>query len=762
MTSIRIAFLIGLCALVFGLNPALCQEKPTAKPKAEAKKADLSLLTIDRIYNSSEFTSQSASANWLPDGSGYATLERVGKSTARQLVLHAPDSDEKSVLVSVDQLTPDLETGPIPIEGYTFSQDQSRVLIFTNSKRVWRRRTRGDYWVLDRSSNDLKQLGGDGPASTMMFAKFSPKADRVAYVRNRNIFVEVVSSGTITKLTETPTDDIINGTFDWVYEEELSLRDGFRWSPDGKSIAFWQLSTEGVPKFPLVNNAAGFYPEVLWFAYPKTGETNPIGRLGVIDLANRRTKFLSVPGDPRDHYIARMDWAGNSSEIVLQQLNRLQNRNAVMLASVPQNKFRTMLTIHDNAWVDVRDEMHWVQDDSKFTFVSEHDGWRHIYLASRDGSEPTLLTEGDLDAVQLLSVDEKRKLVYFMASPDNPTQRYLYVVGLDGTGLRRVTPKEQAGTHRYSIAPGGRFAVHSWSSFDVPSVSEIVELHSHKPVKSLATNERLKKVIAKLKREPVEFFRVNIGDEVELDAWCIKPPGFDKSKKYPLLIYVYGEPAGQTVLDRWGGSSYLWHQLMAQQGYVVMSFDNRGTPAPRGREWRKCVYRRVGDLHPQDQAAAARVVLKERPYLDSSRVGIWGWSGGGSSTLHAMFKFPDLYHTGISIAPVPNQRYYDTIYQERYMGLPRDNVEGYRKGSAMNFAAGLKGNLLVIHGTGDDNCHYQTTELLINELIRHNKPFSMFAYPNRTHSIREGKNTTRHLRSMMTQYFLDNLPAGAK
>jgi dipeptidyl-peptidase 4 len=757
------AFRFTLAFCLFGASLVSLAAAQDAEKKGEpAKNTDPSVLTIDRIYNSTEFTPQAASARWLPDGSGYTTLEKSGKTTAKDIVRHSPDSAEKSELVSAAQLTPDLETGPISIEGYEFSKDHSRVLVFTNSKRVWRRRTRGDYWVLDRSSNDLRKLGGDGPASTMMFAKFSPSADRVAYVRHRNIYVEDISSGEITKLTETPTDDIINGTFDWVYEEELSLRDGFRWSPDGKSIAFWQLNTEGVRRFPLVNNAAGFYPEVLWFAYPKTGETNPVCRLGVVNLHTRATKFLSIPGDSRDHYIARMDWAGNSNEIVLQQLNRLQNRNVVMLANVSQDKLRTMLTVHDDAWVDVRDEMHWVEDDSKFTFVSEHDGWRHIYLASRDGEKFSLITDVKFDAVQLLEVDEEARLVYFIASPNNPTQRYLYAVGFDGTDLGRVTPEDQSGTHGYSISPDGRYAVHTYSSFDVPSVTEIVELPSHKSVKSLATNEKLKATLAKVAREPVEFFRVNIGDGIELDGWCIKPPGFDKTKKYPLLIYVYGEPAGQTVLDRWGGSSYLWHQMMAQKGYVVMSIDNRGTPAPRGREWRKCVYRKVGDLHPQDQAAAARAVLKQRPYLDSSRVGIWGWSGGGSSTLHAMFKFPDLYHTGISIAPVPNQRYYDTIYQERYMGLPRDNVEGYRKGSAMNFASGLKGNLLVIHGTGDDNCHYQTTELLINELIRHNKPFSMFAYPNRTHSIREGKNTTRHLREMMTKYFLDNLPAGAR
>lgn len=763
MSALRSAaaiFLTTLCVCSFADEPP--------KKDPPKKKPDPSRLTVGRIFASSEFTSQGVALKWLPDGSGYTTLQKSGKSTARNIVRHSPESDEKSVLVSADQLTPDLETGPISVESYEFSADLSRVLVFTNSRRVWRRKTRGDYWVLDRSSNDLRKLGGDGPASRLKFAKFSPSADRVAYVRHRNIFVEDLASGEIIQLTETATDDVINGTFDWVYEEELSLRDGFRWSPDGRAIAFWQLNTKGVPRFPLVDNAAGFYPKVRWFAYPKTGETNPSCRLGVVELQTRATKFLPIPGDPRNHYIARMDWAGNSREIVLQQLNRLQNTNRVMLVDVQSGQPHTILTEKDEAWLDVRDEMHWVEDHSQFTWVSERDGWRHIYLAPRDGAKLKLklLTKGDFDAVRLLKVDEERGLVYFLASPDNPTQRYLYSVGLDATGLRRVTPEDQPGTHGYSISADARFAVHSFSSFDEPTVTDIVELPSHKSVRKLAGNERLKKIVAKIQREPVEFFRVNIGNEVELDAWCIKPPGFaeaiEAGKKFPLLIYVYGEPAGQTVLDRWNGSSYLWHQMMAQRGYVVMSFDNRGTPAPRGREWRKCVYRRVGDLHPQDQAAAVRAVLKERSYLDAGRVGIWGWSGGGSSTLQAMFKFPDLYHTGVSIAPVPNQRYYDTIYQERYMGLPRDNVEGYRKGSAMNFASQLKGHLLIVHGTGDDNCHYQTTELLINELIRHNKPFTMMAYPYRTHSIREGKNTTRHLRELMTRYFLDNLPPEAK
>jgi dipeptidyl-peptidase-4 len=331
---------------------------------------------------------------------------------------------------------------------------------------------------------------------------------------------------------------------------------------------------------------------------------------------------------------------------------------------------------------------------------------------------------------------------------------------LDSSVTERVTPEDQPGTHRYQISPDGRWAVHHWSSLDQPPRVELVRLPSHERVRTLEDNQALRDKLAKLRLGESEFFRVDIGGGVQLDGWCLTPPKLDPKGKYPLLIYVYGEPAGQTVRDRWGGKGGLWHRMLAQRGYVVMSFDNRGTPAPRGRAWRKVVYRQIGILAPTEQAAALKQVLKERAYLDAERVGIWGWSGGGSMSLNAIFKYPQLYATAMAVAPVPNQRYYDTIYQERYMGLPDDNVEGYLQGSPINFADQLEGNLLLVHGTGDDNCHYQVTELLIDELIRHEKPFTMMAYPNRTHSIREGAGTTLHLRRLLTRYLEENLPPG--
>ena len=382
---------------------------------------------------------------------------------------------------------------------------------------------------------------------------------------------------------------------------------------------------------------------------------------------------------------------------------------------------------------------------------------------SRDGEEERLLTPGDYDVIAVVriveSTDEGGGSLYFIASPDNPTQRYLFRTSLEGKRpAERLTPVEQAGTHAYQMSPDGKWAFHTYSAFGVPPVTELVKLPGHETVRTMVDNAKLREKVDALAKGPIGFFRVDIGAGVELDGWCIKPPGFEPEKRYPVLIHVYGEPAGQTVLDRWGGRNYLWHLMLAQQGYLIMSVDNRGTPAPRGRAWRKCIYRQIGILASKDQAAAVRALIDKWPYVDPDRIGIWGWSGGGSMSLNAIFRYPDLYRTAMAIAFISNQRYYDTIYQERYMGLPEENEDGFREGSPITHAHKLEGNLLIIHGTGDDNCHYQSCDALINELVAHNKVFTMMAYPNRSHGIHEGKNTTRHLFELLTRYLKENLP----
>ena len=738
---------------------------------ADEPPADAGLLTLDRIYQANEFSGQPVeSIVWSKRRGGYTQLEKSSRGPAgRSLVWHEVGSDRNEVLVPAHHFMPPRGDGALSVESYAFSKDESKLLIYTNSKRVWRTRSRGDYWVLDITAGELKKLGGDAPASSLMFAKFSPDGLRVAFVREHNIYVQDLRSMEITPLTTDGEAKRINGTFDWVYEEELSLQDGFRWSPDGNSIAYWQIDTEGVREYHLVHTADGLYSEVQPIPYPKVGETNPAARIGVVSIGGGETRWIELPGDPREHYIAQMDWAGNSDELILQQFNRLQNTNRLMITAVESGETRVVHTETDNAWVDNHNtRLHWLANHSRLIWLSERSGWQHAYTIDRQSdsehgdAQVRAITSGKFDVIQIDHVDENGGWLYYTASPENPTQRYLYRTRLDGSQTERVTPADQSGTHTYQISPDGKWAVHSWSTFTTPPVVELISLSDHKSVKVLADNKALKEQLEKLRRPTAELFRVDIGGGVMLDGWCLLPPDLNATQKYPAIFHVYGEPAGQTVLDRWGGKSHLWHMMLAQQGYVVLSVDNRGTPAPRGNDWRKCIYRQVGILASSDQAAAAREIMKARPYIDAQRIGIWGWSGGGSMTLNAIFRYPDLYHTGISVAPVPNQRFYDSIYQERYMGLPGDNTDGYHRGSPVHFAHQLQGNLLLIHGTGDDNCHYQGAEQLINELIAHHKQFTMFAYPSRSHSISERPNTTRHLYGLMTNFLREKLPPGPK
>lgn len=744
---------------------SIAAETEDSKPEVPKSQVDESALTVDRIYGGSEFASKSFSGRWLEDGSAFTTLEESAEhKDHRDIIRHDPATGEKEIMVSAAELIPPGESTPLKIENYAWSKSQTKLLIYTNSKRVWRQNSRGDYWVLDRSARQLRKLGGDASPSSLMFAKFSPTEKHVAYLRDRNIYIEDLFDHNIRCLTDASTEDIINGTGDWVYEEEFGLRDGFKWSPDGKSIAYQQIDTTGVQKFPLVNNTDSLYPTVNWFAYPKVGQKNPACRVGVVYLSGGSTHWITLPGDSREHYVPKMDWADSSHELLLQQFNRLQNQNRLFLITVEsetslKGNRQPILIEKDDAWVDAHNELTWLDGGKKFAWISDRDGWRHVYIVSRDGRQVTLATPGGYDVIKLLKIDEANGWLYFIASPKDASQRFLFRGNLDGTNIQRITPADLTGTHDYQISKDASYAIHRKSATGQPPVETLITLPDHKSVRQLNENKTLSEKLAKLKLADTEFLKVDIGAGIVLDGWCIKPANLDPTKKYPLLVYVYGEPAGTTVVDRWGGTSWLWHSMLAQRGYVVMSFDNRGTKAPRGRAWRKSIYQKIGIIPPQDQAAAVQAVLKQRPYLDPSRVGIWGWSGGGSSSLHAIFKYPKIYSTAIAVAPVPNQRYYDTIYQERYMGLLESNVEGFREGSPINFAKQLEGNLLLIHGTGDDNCHYQTTEMLIDELIAHNKQFSMMAYPNRTHSIKERKNTTRHLRELMTRYLLQNLPA---
>jgi len=733
---------------------------------------------LHRMYASQDFqVKYFGPARWLDDGAFYTTVEQsAAVKDARDIVRYQTSTGKREVLVSAAKLIPSGSKVPLAFENYAWSKDKSHLLLYTNSAAVWRQHTRGDYWVLDLQSGALRKLGGDAPASTLMFAKFSPDGSKVAYVRANNIYVEEISSGRITQLSHDGSQTVINGTSDWVYEEELDIRDAFRWSPDGRRIAYWQFDTSDVGIFKLLYNLGapkeivtgfpypgiGVYPSVLNIPYPIPGTTNSAVRAGVVSADGGDTTWMQVPGDPRENYIARLAWAGNSSEVAIEHLNRLQNTNDVLLADAASGQVQQIFRDQDSAWVDVMDEIQWVHNGRDFLWLSERDGWRHAYLVSRDGKRVQLITPGSYDVIGISSVDEKTSSLYFIASPENATQRYLYRAPLDGSqNAERVSPAAAPGTHRYDISPDAHWAFHTYSRADLTPVTDLIELPAHRSARVLEDNAALRANAAPLLASPTGFFKVDIGDGITLDAWMLKPPHFDSAKKYPVLVFVYGEPASQTVLDTWGGGNNDYNRAVAQAGYIVVSFDNRGTPAPKGRAWRKVVY---GAIHPvivHDQSAALKVFLQSYPFADASRVAVWGWSGGGSSTLNLMFRSADLYRVGMAVAPVADLRLYDTIYQERYMGLPLQNVEGYRSSSAVNFAEGLRGHLLVVHGSGDDNVHYAGTELLLNRLIELDKPVDFMEYPNRTHSISQGSGTTLHLYSLLLRYLEEHLPPNA-
>lgn len=723
---------------------------------------DSSKLTIDKIFQSGEFYGEFfRQPRWIDDGKAYTAIEPseaiVG---ARDIVSFVTKNGERSILVSAAQLIPENETEPLEISNYEWSSNKEMLLLFTNTKRVWRYNTKGDYWILNLKTNSLKRLGKGLPASSLMFAKFSPDDTRVAYVSQHNLYLEDLSGGQITQLTFDGTEDMINGTFDWAYEEEFFCRDGFSWSPDGRMIAYWQIDASGIKDFLMINNTDSLYSFTIPVEYPKVGEDPSSARIGVVPAAGGETMWMKIDGDPKQHYLVRMLWSEDSEGLLVQQLNRKQNTNKVWYCKPASGLAMNVFTDTDKAWVDIVEDWMWV-DDHHFTWLSEKDGWRHLYLISKTGDEELLITRGNYDVVSIAEIDPNSKYAYFIASPGKPTQRYLYSVRMDGKSeAERITPEKQSGTHEYNVSPGGKYAFHTWSDINTPPVTELVSLPKHKTLRTLVDNENLKQTMTNLNLLPIGFFQVSTVDDVTMEGFMIKPPGFDPAKKYPVLFYVYGEPWGQTATDEWGAAS-LWHKMMAQEGYLVISMDNRGTPAPKGREWRKSIYRKIGIINSRDQAMAAREIMKW-DFVDPDRTAVWGWSGGGSMTLNLMFRYPEIYETGMAVAPVSNQFFYDNIYQERYMGLKNENPEDFLEGSPVSYAKNLEGNLLVMHGTGDDNVHYQNTEVLINELIKQNKIFQVMPYPNRSHGIYEGENTSRHVFTMLRHYLMQHMEPGGK
>jgi dipeptidyl-peptidase-4 len=718
------------------------------------------------FFISLNVVAQSRGIKWSNDGNSYFRVEK------NEIVQYTLPANEAKTIVSKEQLTPEGNTTPLRLSYYTFSTDQQKVLLFTNSKKVWRINTKGDYWVLNLKTGSLTQLGKTLPSSSFMFAKFSPDGNSVAYVSDNNIYIEDLTTSLIKALTTSGSFTMINGTFDWVYEEEFYCRDGFRWSPDSKSIAYWQIDASTIKKFYMVNNTDSIYSQLIPIEYPKVGEKPSSCKVGIVSVTDAKTTWINIPGEPDQHYIVRMEFIPFTNNLLIQQLNRKQNHSKLFISENATGNAKLIQEETDEAWVEIyqagnpytidfTNNYIWLNESNSILWATEKDGWRHLYQISLEGKPEKLITKGAYDFIDLKYTDLKGGYVYFLASPDNATQQYLYRTKLNGKGTPElISPASLKGTHDYSFSGNGKYASHTFSNnYTMPS-REFITVSDHKPL--IEKDGILSRLDTLQGIQTTEFFKITTEDNIEMDGWMVKPKNFDPSKKYPVVFYVYSEPASANVIDAYGaGQNRLYNGDMAEDGYIYITIDNRGTPVPKGRAWRKSIYRKIGQLNINDQAMAAKEILKW-DFVDPERIAVWGWSGGGTATLNLMFQYPEIYKTGIDIAAVANQLTYDNIYQERFMGLPQENLEDFVNGSPVTHAKNLQGNLLYIHGTGDDNVHYQNAEMLVNELIKYNKQFQFMPYPNRTHSISEGEGTSEHLSTLFTNYLRMYCPPGGR
>jgi len=548
-------------------------------------------------------------------------------------------------------------------------------------------------------------------------------------------------------------------------DRDLSFHN-LRWSPDGKYVAFIETDHSDVKKRSMLVPSDPSYPGVREQRFARVGGKIPMLRVGVVDAKGENEQWLSIESPDEGFYLGLVEWAGDSGELLVERLSRFRDQREFFLASTDATMKRIFYE-SDPAWVVASQAKNsgltWIRDEQEFIVISEKDGWRHAYRYSRGGEELSLLTPGEYDIIEGGVVDEPGGWYYFSASPENATEKYLYRVALEGSGEpQRITPPAQRGTHDYQFSPDAKWAFHTVTTFDTPPVVELIEVEGHRVVKVVEDNSALHERAKSVVSHPTEFLQLDIGDGVIMDAWMIKPKDFDESRKYPVFIYVYGEPHAQTVLNEWGAGQSHFLRVIADLGYLVVSIDNRGTPAPKGAAWRRAIAGSLGPLSTEEQAAGLKELGRMRPFVDLSRVGIWGWSGGGSNTLNALFRKPDDYHVGIAVVPKPQPHLYNAWFQEIFMKTQEVNPEGYQKSAPIGFADGLKGKLLIITGSGETNTHIQIIEGLVDRLIELGKPFDYMVYPNRDHGLREGLGTVVHVRMLIARYLLENLPPGPR
>lgn len=681
----------------------------------------------------------------MNDGIHYSTL-----AEGKVLQYEYAKESLPEVVVSENDLKMDGKI--IPIDDYQFSPNETKILIATGTEQIYRHSTRENYYVYDRKTKVLTAVSN---GEKQMYASFSPDGTKVGFVRGNNIFIKDLASGKETQVTgDGSYNNIINGATDWVHEEEFAFSTAYFWSPDSKKIAYYKFDESKVKEFSFNEFNKQLYPTEYKFKYPKAGEDNSIVTIHVYDLLSASDKLIDI-GTETNQYIPRVKWTKDPSILSIVRMNRYQNKLDLLFNNVAKGESKLVYTESCDTYIDIHesqgDYVYFSADKLNFYIMQERDGYNHIYKYDMTGKLVNQVTKGNWDVVNFQGIDEKTKTIFYTASETTATEKDVYSIKTDGTGKKKVSTEK--GTHVPEFSKGMKYYINTFSTANKPSFISIYNAKG-KQIRILENNEKLVKKMAAFDISNKELFMFKTSEGIELNAWMIKPSNFDATKKYPVFLTFYGGPGSNKVNNSFDGRDFFWHQLLTEKGFIVMCVDNRGTMY-RGKAFKHSTYKQLGKLEVADQIETAKY-LGQLPYVDKTRIGTFGWSYGGYLSSLCITKGADYFKMGIAVAPVTNWRYYDNIYTERFMSLPQENASGYDDNSPINHVSKLKGKYLLIHGSADDNVHYQNTMEMVNALVNANKQFDLFIYPDKNHGI-YGGNTRLHLYNKMTDFIVNNL-----
>lgn len=705
-------------------------------------------ITLEDIWKKPTFRSNFVSGfNGLNDGETFCRLDYdvAGHFKLNRYSYKTGDSIG-AILIWNQLVTPSGDL--FGFEDYAFSSDETKLLISYETESIYRHSSKAHYYIFNLMTREVTPITEKG--QKVMYATLSPDGKNVAYVFENNMFVKEISTGVVTQITtDGLKNSIINGGVDWVYEEEFSMSVGFEWSPDSKRIAYFKFDETKVPEFsmPMYGN---LYPTNETWKYPKAGEPNSKVDVFIYTLADAKSVQCAT-GSERDQYLPRIKWSNDPSKLSIQRLNRHQNEWELLLADANSGSTWPIYSEVNKYYVEITDNLYFLKNGNQFIFTSEQNGFNHLWCYDFSKKKGKQLTDGKFDVVDIIAFNESSSTIYFTSSQESELENHFYSVNVEGKNLKKLS--KESGNHNITATAGNNYFLDNHSTINSPNTFTLLNANGEL-VRVIENNKDASETLASFKMSNAEFGKFKNSEGIDLNYWMIKPPNFDQTKKYPVLFHVYGGPGINTVRNQWQGANFLWHQMLAQKGYIIISVDNRGT-GYRGEAFKKSTYLQLGKLESEDQISAAKY-FGSLSYVDASRIGIWGWSFGGYMSSLCISKGANVFKSAIAVAPVTNWKYYDNIYTERFLRTPEENVVGYDSNSPIHHVKLIKGNYLLIHGTADDNVHFQNTVEMVNAMIKGNVSYDCEFYPNKNHSI-YGGNTRYHLYNRMTKFILEKL-----